>query len=261
MKAIDRFRIVGLVICVFALSCLVPNGALGQSTDKTQTQSERANPVSTPAAAQPHSYDDPDLTREVQLGVREKEYVGLVWWIPFEFWQVAGAKRGVPADATAQNMKALQDYTIVATFLAKVSALGSFDFLPVEQLRRDIVLHDSAGNEYHAIAEPSQDAKNLAAIIKPLLAAAMGKAGENFDMLFFPGHSKDGAMIADATRKGEFTIILKNNIVGVPESAYQWRTPLTAIAPPKYCPVGKERVHADWDYCPRHGVALNQGTK
>jgi hypothetical protein len=135
------------------------------------------------------------------------------------------------------------------------------DFLPVEQRHPHIVLQDSAGNECHTIAEPSQDEKNLAAIIRPLLAAAMGKAGENFDMLFFPGRGKDGAMIADATRKGEFTIILKNNLVGVPENAYQWRTPLTATAPPKYCPVGKERVHADWDCCPGHGVALNQGTK
>src|SRR5882672_5496632 len=238
MKATGWTSIVALVVYALAISCLVPSAALGQSTEKKQTQSEQAIPVATPAATQPHSYDDPDLTREAQLGVREKDYVGLVWWIPFEFWQVAGSKRGIPADATAQNMKALQDYTIVATFLAKVSALGSFDFLPVEQLRRDIVLHDSAGNEYHAIAEPSQDAKNLAAIIKPLLAAAMGKAGENFDMLFFPGRGKDGAIIADATRKGEFSIILKNNIVGIPESAYQWRTPLTAIAPPKYCPAG-----------------------
>ena len=195
------------------------------------------------------------------MGIREKEYVGLVWWIPFEFWQISGAKRGIPEETTAHNMKALKDYTIVAVFAAKVSALGAFDFVSLDDLHRDVVLRDAAGNECQYIPEPSQDAKNLAAIVKPILSSAMGKTGENFDMLFFPARGKGGEVIAEATHKGQFQVVLKNNMVGVPESVYQWHTPVTSIAPPKYCPVGKERVHADWDYCPWHGMALNSGAK
>lgn len=240
------------------LSSGLSSPLFSQAQGRTQAQSVPLTPPAPLPGGSIHTADDPDLTREAQLGVREQDYVGLVWWIPFEFWQVSGAKRGIPAETTAKNMKALKDYTIVAVFLAKVSGLGSFDFIPVDEIRKNIVLRDDAGNDYRPIPEPSQDAKNVASMLKPILAAAMGKAGENFDMFFFPARSKTGDFIADATRKGQFSIVLKNNIVGVTESVYQWHTPLTSIVPARYCPAGKERVHADWDYCPRHGVALNQ---
>lgn len=242
---------------------LLVSSAVGQTTATVPERAAKDNPTQTTEAlhVQTHTYDDPDLTREVQLGVREKDYVGLVWWIPFEFWEVAGSKRGIPAESTAKNMSALKDYTTVASFIAKVSGMGSFTFVPTEEMHKKIVLRDSLGNEYPSVAEPSQDAKNLAAMMKPLLGAAMGKAGENFDMLFFPARGKNGELIADAKQKGQFSVVLKSNLVGVPESAYEWRTPLTAVAPPKYCPVGGERVHADWDFCPHHGVALNGATK
>ena len=32
-----------------------------------------------------HGADDPDLLRETQLGVRDVDYVGLVWWTPLGF--------------------------------------------------------------------------------------------------------------------------------------------------------------------------------
>jgi len=247
---------------LMALSLAVGSIPLPAQTPASTAKPEK--PTTAPAATSGsnlHTPSDPELIREVQVDVREKDYVGLVWWIPFEFWQISGAKRGIPAESTAQNLKALRDYTIVAVFLAKVSALGSFTFVPIEDLRRDVMLRDAAGNEYRSIPEPSQDAKNLAAIVKPILTSAMGKAGENFDMLFFPARGKDGDVIADAARKGRFEVVLKNNLAGVPESVYEWRTPLTAIAPLRYCPVGKERVHADWEYCPWHGVALEPATK
>ena len=129
------------------------------------------------------------------------------------------------------------------------------DFLPNTELRKNVFLR-FAGDDYSVVQEPSQEAKNLSAILKPVLSAALGKAGENFELLFFPAQNRTGATIADARDKGTFSVVLKN-LVGVPESVYQWRLPLTSISPPKFCPVGKERVNANWDYCPWHGVSLN----
>lgn len=145
---------------------------------------------------------------------------------------------------------------MVGVFAAKVSGLGGFEFVPVADLHSSVVVRDAEGNDYAAVGEPAADAKNLAAALKPMLANAMGKAGENFELLFFPNQSRKGSVIADATKKGGFSIVLKK-IAGVPESRYEWRLPLTSISPPRFCPVGKEQVHANWDYCPWHGVALN----
>ena len=247
-----------VLVCICFAVALLTNPLSAQTTAAAPAQSEKT-PVSQPStpASQIHTADDPDLMREIQLSVHEKGVIGVVWWIPLQFWQISGEKRGIPAETTSQNMKALNDYTVVAIFIARVSGLGSFDFISIEEIRKNAFLRDASGNEYRSIPEPSQDAKNLASILKPILSAAMGKAGENFDLFFFPARGKSGDLIASATQKGQFSLVLKNNMTGVSESAYEFHTPLTAIAPAKFCPVGKERVHADWDYCPHHGVALN----
>jgi hypothetical protein len=245
-------------VCVCLALALLTHPLKAQSNAASDGQSPKTSASQGAAPdAEVHPADDPDLMHELQFGVRGKNVVGMVWWVPSEFWQISGEKRGIPAETTAQNMKALKDYTIVAVFLARVSGLGAFDFIPIEEIRKNSFLRDASGNEYRSIPEPSQDAKNLAAILKPILSAAMGKAGENFDLFFFPARGKGRDLIASATQKGRFSVVLKDNMVGVSESAYEFHTPLTAIAPAKFCPVGKERVHADWDYSPRHGVALN----
>jgi hypothetical protein len=258
---IESRRTLVIRAAVVALQVLLVSPAI-YARRNSVSEPQANKPASAVASAEPrgattaHRADDPDLLRETQLGIREKEYVGLVWWTPFEFWQVSGAQQGIPPETTAKNMRALHDYTIVTIFLARISGLGALDFVSREDIRKNVRLRDASGVEYLPIPEPSQDAKILSAIIRPVLAGALGKAGENFDMLFFPARGKDGVLIADAARKGQFFVVLKN-IAGSPESVYEWNTPLTSIAPPKYCPVGKERVHADWDYCPRHGVPLN----
>ena len=202
-----------------------------------------------------HTTDTPDLIRETQQGLRDKDYVGLIWWVPFEFWEQAGVKRGQAKDKTEENFKALKDYTIVGVFAARVSGLGVFTYVAPVELQKKVVIRDADNNEYTALSDPGPDAKMLVAIIKPMLAAALGKAGDNFEMLFFPARNKKGQIIADPTAKGIFSIVFKDP-PDLPESIFQWKTPLTSISPPKYCPVGKERVNSNWDYCPWHGVSL-----
>jgi hypothetical protein len=206
-----------------------------------------------------YTSDTPDIVRETQLGVSQRGYSGFIWWIPFEFWEMSGVERGIAKEQMDKAFSGLREYTVVAVFAAKVSALGGFDFVPAADLEKNILIPDAEGKEYPAVKEPSQDAKNLAAMMKPFLSAALGKAGENLQMLFFPGKDSKQVLIADATRKGQFSVVVKD-ILGVPEAVYLWRLPLTSVAPPKYCPVGKERVNLNWDYCPWHGVPLNNPT-
>lgn len=240
-----------LVLCIAMVSC-----AIGQQLP-SQSQSKAPNDV-TKQEVHTHTADEPDLLRETQLGIRQKDTVGLVWWIPFEFWLQAAAKRGIPPETAAHTYVAFKDYTIIGIFLAHVSDLGSFDFVSSQDLTKRIVLLDKDQRHHLVIPEPSQDAKNLAAMMKPILTNAMGKAGENFAMLFFPARTHDGELIADANHKGAFSVLLQDQ-TGASLGVYEWRLPLTSLVAPKFCPVGKERVHADWDYCPWHGVPLSKG--
>jgi len=227
--------------------------AQSQNADARTPSREQA---AAKAASQPYTSDTPDILRETQLGINQTGYTGLIWWIPFEFWQKSSAERGLTAEQTEMALGKLRDYTVVCIFAAKVGSLGSFDFVSAEAIEKNTFLRDADGKEYSVIKDPSQDAKNLAAMIRPVLSAALGKAGENTQMLFFPSRSKEGSMIADATHKGQFSIVVRA-FLGEPEAVYLWRLPLTSVSPPKYCPVGKERVNLNWEYCPWHGVPLN----
>ena len=215
------------------------------------------------ASSAPHTLDDPDLVRETQLGVHsngDSQFVGLIWWIPTEFWEQASMKHGATPEKAAKTFKSLRDYTVVGVFFAKVSALGAFEYATPADLAKQVVLRDSDGVDYVTLDNVSPDAKNLSDVMRPMLTNAMGRAGENFAMLFFPARTKSGKQIADPLTKGSFEVVLKQ-LAGEPESLYLWRTPLTSLTPARYCPVGKELVHADWDYCPWHGTKLNASTK
>ncbi len=218
-------------------------------------QAHPSTPAKAPSTAEPHRGDIPDLIRETQLTIRAKDYSGLVWWIPFEFWIDSATTHGSTPEQAKQNFHALQEYTIVFVFAAKTNALGAFDFFPPEHVQKHVVIRDANGNEYAPVENVSDTAKNLAAMLKPILGNAMGKAGENSVLLFFPATGKNGTPIADAAAQGSFSVVLRD-LVGVENDVYDWRLPLTSVAPAKFCPVGKERMMANWHYCPWHGVAL-----
>lgn len=244
-------KILGKASRLLLMGSLLATSAWGQVTPAP----EQKNVTAAPTPINIHTTDDPGMLRETQLGVDFNGRSGLVWWIPFEFWVVSGEKDGTPAEKTRKSLSALQDYTVVGILLAKVSSLGNFDYVSPADLQKKTFVRDSDGEEYAAISEISGDAKNLADVMKPMLANAMGRAGENFAMIFLPAKGKSGKRIADATSKGQFSIVLKD-VAGEPETIFHWRTPLTSFSAPRFCPVGKERVHADWDYCPWHGVKL-----
>ncbi|HUK24261.1 MAG TPA: hypothetical protein VLV49_06755 [Terriglobales bacterium] len=239
------------------LICLLSSSALAQAAPP---KAKTPQGVTAPVKATIHDTAVPDLLRETQVSIGEKGYAGLVWWVPFEFWLQSAEARGVSREKTAENLKALKDYTVVGMFLASVTDFGAFHYVTPLELRQKVTLRDSAGNEYKPIDNPAEDAKTLAAVMKPALTNAMGPAGENFEMMFFPARAKNGEPIADATAKGMFAVVLRDP-PDLPEIVYQWRLPLTSVSPPKYCPVGKERVQANWDYCPWHGVSLNPAKK
>lgn len=238
-------------LCLFVCSSLLGANCWAQSAQPAQT----AKPDLL-SASSIHTTDDPEVIRETQIGIDAHSHLALVWWVPFEFWAYSAKKRGNDPEKTRQTLKALKEYTVVGMFSANVSALGSFDYIAPVDLQKKVFVRDSEGQEYAALTDISGDAKTVADVIRPMLANAMGRAGENFAMLFFPGKTKSGKFIADETAKGSFTVVLKD-VVGEPETDFVWHTPLTSLSEPKYCPAGKERVHADWDYCPWHGVKLS----
>lgn len=237
-----------LFLCLFLISyCHAQETNTGASTSSSSVAESATTPV--------HSGEIPDLLRETQLGLRAPHYAGIVWYIPFQFWLKSAADQGRSIPDTEKTMAGLKQYTVIFTFAARISGLAAFDYVSPEQLAKKVVIRDAQGNEYQPVPTIADDAKNLAAMLKPVLSNAMGRAGENSVMLFFPANDKQGHAIADPLSSGSFSVVLKD-VDGRAEDVYRWQFPLTSISPPKYCPVGKEQVQANWKFCPFHGVAL-----
>lgn len=74
--------------------------------------------------------------------------------------------------------------------------------------------------------------------------------------LFFPAVNKMLQPIADPLKAGSFSLLLSKLADGK-DKVFESKRPLTSLSPSKYCPVGKERVQANWKYCPWHGVRLD----
>jgi hypothetical protein len=193
--------------------------------------------------------------KETQQSPSEAGYAGLVWWIPTEYWEISSQRSGLSEETAKQRFAPLRKYTVVAVALGKVG-IGTIDWFPEPDIRSNVVLRDSEGNTYPPVQKVSGDAEGLAAVLRPVFSNILGTMGQNIQLLFFPATDKMARPIADPMTSGGFSIVLAKLIDGK-DKAFEFRLPLTALSPPKYCPVGKERVQANWKYCPWHGVKLD----
>lgn len=200
--------------------------------------------------------DFPAFVREIQQSTREPGHLGILMWTPVEFWEKSAERVGISAEKAQERYAPLRKYTVIIAGVGKVG-IGNINWISESELRSSLKLRDAAGNEYEPVQKVSGDAEGLATVIKPLLANMMGTMGQNLQIYFFPGTDKMAKPIADALAPGSFAVVI-SNILGTKESVYEWKLPLTSLSPPRYCPVGKERMEASWKYCPWHGVKLDE---
>lgn len=218
-----RRMILALLGCLFlAMGTALPAPA--------QTEPQKSEVKAAPAAAT--EIDINDLVGECQKPVRGKDYAGIVWWVPVEFWEASAQSQGTNPAEAAEKFKPLRPYTLVAVAVGKIGGLG-ITWTPTQDVRKNVALR-AGGVDYLPIEtdKVNAEAQLLATILRPLLANIIGPIGQNMEFMFFPATNKDGGLLADARNKGEFTVVLKG-LAGEPESAYEWRLPLTSLSPPK----------------------------
>jgi|SRR5579872_442899 len=213
----------------------------------------------TKKSASASDVDFPAFVRETQQEPNEAGYAGIVWWIPTRFWELSLERSGFSADAAQQRYQPLQKYTVVAVALGKIG-LGNINWISEPEIRENVILRDSEGNIYRPVQKLSGDAEGLVSVIKPVFANILGSMGQNVQLLFFAGTNKMAKPIADPMAQGNFSIVISKLLSDKEDvkEVFEWKLPLTTLSPPKYCPVGKERVQANWKYCPWHGIKLEE---
>ena len=204
-----------------------------------------------PATDAASQVDIDELSSETQLSLRGKDVTGMVWWIPPEFWAASAPQ------LTAEDLKPLRQYVTIAVVAGKLAAFG-VDFASDEDLFNNTTLRDANGKEYKPYKEKEVQAsvQMLSTILRPVMKNLIGQMGEHLVLLHFPAKNAKGEAIADPTKKGSFSVRVRK-VVGA-EQVLEWRLPLTSLSPPRFCPAGKERVKANWSFCPFHGVALDK---
>jgi hypothetical protein len=199
-----------------------------------------------------------EIINETQQRVAGDHVAGIVWWIPVEFWEAAARAQGRKPDGTLDT---LRDYTMMVVAVGNVGELGNIKWHNGEEIRKNVELLDASGTAYAplAMADVNNNAQTMAKVMRPIFVNSLGALGENLEIIYFPAKNKAGQSLADAKNRGTFSLRMKQ--MGDVDHTFQWNLPLNSLMPPKFCPVGKERVQSNWNFCPWHGVALSEAKK
>ena len=190
-----------------------------------------------------------DCTRSSGNGTNRQ----MVIWFPAEFWRIANAHNKDIPTATLQSivnemkeymMFCVVDYTVSGTELS---------FADEEEIRKSIRLIDSSKTIYTPLEDEdlSPTARELLKSLKPTMAQLVGQFGEGMQVILFKAKKINGKPAIDLSRKNSFTL-------EVAQQRMKWSMPFASLLPPKYCPIDKEIMKGNWDFCPEHGVKLEK---
>lgn len=237
-----------------AVFLLVAVNCLAQSTSNANPPAKTMSPAASANIKAP-ALDPQALVKETEQVDMQRHKIGVFWWIPYEFWETVGHHQGVDSELVTKAFQPFKNYNV---FIIAVGTLGvgQATWTDESEIKKNIVLRDQRGNSYKPIQEAPEDIRPLMEQMHPVFKNIMGNFGEGMQFVVFPLKDAAGNVFADARKNSEMFLDV-SGLMGVPTSTYTWKFPLTSLSPPKYCPVGKERVEANWKYCPWHGNKLD----
>jgi len=188
-------------------------------------------------------------TQRVEQG--EKTF-RLVWWIPTEYWKESFRELpGVTEDQKREFYEAVGDYIVLSVIDAKTTAFGSLIPTPKEGIVSMLSLTIGQGKVMKPLSdsEVSSNARNLFAMMKPVLSSMLGQFGQGMEFICFRNINPEGKKLLDPLGNGSFSVSLGN-------SAYRWRLPLGSLLSPKYDPQTGEEFPGNYIYNPFTGSML-----
>ena len=204
--------------------------------------------------------DTDALTRQTQVSSSDsvEQHLGLVWWIPQEFWRTVLANDMNTSEADKQVvLDAFSGVFVLALVQADISALGAFHFYTREEVAAGLdVQARSTGADAVFLAPMGQvkpDLELVLGFMKPMLTAAMGNLGNNMHFFVYEDAGAGGARRIDPYEPGEVAVTLRTRDGRDYDSLLE--LPLDALYVPRTCPNGKA-AHVSWRFCPWSGAPL-----
>lgn len=231
---------------------------LGSLACAAQQPSPATKPAPTPethAATEPTS-DIQGIVKETEQFDMRRHKMGIFWWAPPEFWEISLRQQGYDSEHVRKVFQPFKGYNLFMIAVGDMG-VGSIAWAKEPELKKNVLLRDARGNTYKPLPEVPEDISMVVDLMRPIFKNMMGSFGEGIQFVVFPVKDGAGNLVADTHKNSEIYLDV-TDMMGSPMSTYTWRFPLTALSPPKYCPVGKEKVEASWKYCPWHGNKLEE---
>ena len=198
--------------------------------------------------------DLPALISQIQLQDPRADSLNATMWMPEQFWQaVFSQEPNITQTEIERRLDVFRPHVLVAVVAGELGPFGAPNFDSAATVLNKTRLVDDEHNVYEPLIKStlSPDMQGFSSVFRPMMVQAFGPTGEAMVLVAFPARNQDGEMIADATKEGSFQ-------VNVGDSEFKWRLPLSAVLPPKECPVDGEKMSGAWKHCPWHGVDLKE---
>lgn len=194
--------------------------------------------------------DIQELVRDTQRTSSTGGQVSMVWWIPVQFWEESlNANPGIPAEARAQVLSALADYTVIGVLRAGAGLGGLTNVIPKEELVKNLrVEFEGKVVEPLAPEKVSSTAQLLLLQMKPALGAIIGQVGQSLEFVVYPA-KENGKALIDATQAGNLTVTFYGE-------SHKWRLPLASLLPRRKDPKTGEDFPGNYNFNPYTGGKL-----
>lgn len=199
----------------------------------------------------PKDVDLDKMLTEIQFSSDNPDYIEMIWWLPYEFWEVSNSQDPTTsAEETEEMKKIMSHYLIAAVVKGKIGYFGGIDYVPLEDLREKISVRYQ-GENLQILDENDlpPDLKNFTLILQPMLSNMFGTMGENMHFLVFD--NPKGKDVLPANPYGGESLEFELEDFNVTTDL-----PLSSLILEKVCPNDNALLNGKFSYCPYHGVKL-----
>jgi hypothetical protein len=171
-------------------------------------------------------------------------------WIPAQFWHIVGSQMKIPPESVDAIEKEMSPYMMFC--IVDYTIEGSqITFKSADEIRPTLKLVDSSKHVYLPLADKDVSPLALRMVnqFTPIMAKLLGQFGDGMHVFLFDGTAGNGRPAFDVDKPNRFLLTWEG-------ATTKWSLPLASVLPPKYCPVDKEPMQGNWNYCPIHGAKL-----
>lgn len=186
--------------------------------------------------------------------------VASFWWLPQEYWESVAKELEIPAAEQEKVRTLFRDYVFVGALEARLTATDKKpEFATIAEIaKRSTFLRN--GEQVEVLRDVNPEIARLAPTLVYLLRASLSGLGDGLRLLPLANVDAKGNPILSGNSRGELKLVYRFDESAAPQDVI-WRAPLTAIVGAKTCPKGSEKLEANWDYCPWHGVKADSAPR